>query len=93
MLLHMTPGQLKVLTLLVRTGDADKKLARDLDITEAKVKAHIKTLKRMAGAGVSNRSQLILWALRNEVVPLHEKEKEPSSVQSNSFGHVARTTN
>ncbi len=45
------------------TGAANKQIARDLGITEATVKIHMKSLIRKIG--VSNRTQAALWAINS----------------------------
>jgi two-component system, NarL family, nitrate/nitrite response regulator NarL len=44
-------------------GDSNKHIARRLDIAEATVKAHVKTVLRKIG--VSNRTQAAIWAMNN----------------------------
>jgi len=51
-----------ILRQLMR-GTADRQIARDLDITEAAVKAHLTRLFQKFG--VENRSQAIAWARDN----------------------------
>jgi two-component system, NarL family, nitrate/nitrite response regulator NarL len=46
-------------------GDSNKHIARRLDIAEATVKAHVKTILRKIG--VSNRTQAAIWAMNNGV--------------------------
>jgi len=46
-------------------GHSNKKIAIDLDITEATVKVHLKSLLRKIGC--SNRTQAAIWALNNGV--------------------------
>jgi two-component system, NarL family, nitrate/nitrite response regulator NarL len=46
-------------------GDSNKHIARRLDIAEATVKAHVKTILRKIG--VSNRTQAAIWAMNNSI--------------------------
>jgi two-component system, NarL family, nitrate/nitrite response regulator NarL len=46
-------------------GDSNKHIARRLDIAEATVKAHVKTLLRKIG--VSNRTQAAIWAVHRGI--------------------------
>jgi two-component system, NarL family, nitrate/nitrite response regulator NarL len=46
-------------------GDSNKHIARRLDIAEATVKAHVKTILRKIG--VSNRTQAAIWAMNNGI--------------------------
>jgi two-component system nitrate/nitrite response regulator NarL len=44
-------------------GDPNKVIARKLDITEATIKVHVKSILRKIGA--ANRTQAALWAVQN----------------------------
>ena len=44
-------------------GEANKVIARKLDITEATIKVHVKSILRKIGAG--NRTQAAIWANEN----------------------------
>jgi DNA-binding NarL/FixJ family response regulator len=59
---QLTSRETEVLTL-VRTGLANKQIARRLDISERTVKAHLTSA--FARIGVSDRTQAALWAERN----------------------------
>lgn len=54
--------ELQVLDFL-RRGKSNKSIARELQISEATVKVHIKTVLRKIGA--SNRTQAAIWAVKN----------------------------
>jgi two-component system, NarL family, nitrate/nitrite response regulator NarL len=54
--------ELEILKRIVE-GDSNKHIARYLDIAEATVKAHVKTVLRKIG--VSNRTQAAIWAMNN----------------------------
>ena len=56
----ISPTEMKVLRLLVRTGGSNKEIARQLGIVDHTVKLHMKKL--FAAAGVDNRVKLVLWA-------------------------------
>ena len=53
-------------------GDANKVIARRLDITESTIKVHVKSILRKIGA--ANRTQAAMWANEN----LRAAEKRPS---------------
>jgi len=53
---HLTQRQLEVLALL-RIGYSNKEIARELEISEATVKAHVTMVLR--SQGVSSRTQLL----------------------------------
>ena len=57
----LSPRELSVLHLLLE-GLANKEIARDLGITEATVKVHVKAILRKAR--VRNRTQVAMWAYR-----------------------------
>ena len=58
----MTPREHEILQALV-TGSSNKMIANRLDITEATVKIHLKTLLRKID--VNNRTQAAIWAVNN----------------------------
>ncbi len=58
---HLSPRELEVLTLLAR-GDENKQIARQLEISEATVKTHIKAL--YGRLGVRNRAEATATSLR-----------------------------
>jgi two-component system, NarL family, nitrate/nitrite response regulator NarL len=53
------------ITRRIVEGDSNKHIARRLDIAEATVKAHVKTILRKIG--VSNRTQVAIWAMNNGI--------------------------
>jgi two-component system nitrate/nitrite response regulator NarL len=57
-----SPREAEILHYLLR-GDSNKMIARELGITEATVKVHLKGLLRKIGAG--NRTQAAIWAMNN----------------------------
>ena len=66
-------------------GFSNKSIARELDITEATVKVHLKAVLRKLG--LENRTQIAIWAVSQGVVPCpeiitHKREKIPSLVGS-----------
>jgi len=58
----LTPRESEILDCLTG-GASNKQIARDLGITEATVKIHMKSLIRKIG--VSNRTQAALWAINS----------------------------
>jgi len=60
----LTPREIDVLLCLV-DGDANKQIARRLDIGEAMVKLHVKTILRKLS--VLNRTQAAIWAVHNSI--------------------------
>jgi two-component system, NarL family, nitrate/nitrite response regulator NarL len=59
---RLSPREKEILSHLV-AGHANKLIARDLGITEATVKVHLKSVLRKIG--VDNRTQAAIWALAN----------------------------
>jgi two-component system, NarL family, nitrate/nitrite response regulator NarL len=53
------------ITRRIVEGDSNKHIARRLDIAEATVKAHVKTILRKIS--VSNRTQVAIWAMNNGI--------------------------
>ena len=60
--LHLSPRETSILRCLAR-GASNKLIARDLQISEATVKVHVKAILRKIG--VANRTQAALWAMTN----------------------------
>ncbi|MBB4039962.1 two-component system nitrate/nitrite response regulator NarL [Microvirga flocculans] len=58
----MSPREKEILQSLMG-GDANKVIARKLDVTEATVKVHVKSILRKIGA--ANRTQAAMWANEN----------------------------
>ena len=58
---QFSPRERSVLSLLQK-GEPNKKIARDLGLTEATVKVHLKSILRKMGA--NNRTQAAVWALK-----------------------------
>ncbi len=54
----------------VVAGDSNKHIARYLDIAEATVKAHVKTILRKIGA--TNRTQAAIWAMQQGIEQLDQ---------------------
>lgn len=66
----------EILECIVR-GESNKRIARQFEIAEATVKAHVKTILRKIGA--RNRTQAAMWAVRHRVPDLLEKKlREPA---------------
>lgn len=62
----LSPQEMEI-TRHLAGGTPNKTIAQALDITEATVKAHVKTLMRKIG--VANRTQAAIWALNNGLAP------------------------
>ncbi|MEQ9609296.1 MAG: response regulator transcription factor [Kiloniellaceae bacterium] len=62
----LSDRELEILSCLVN-GDANKVIANRLEITEATVKVHMKSLLRKIKAG--NRTQAAIWALNHGLAP------------------------
>ena len=60
--LHLSPRETSILRCLAR-GASNKLIARDLQISEATVKVHVKAILRQIG--VANRTQAAIWAMTN----------------------------
>jgi two-component system nitrate/nitrite response regulator NarL len=56
---RLSPREAEILRGLMR-GEPNKVIARNLDVTEATIKVHVKAILRKIGAG--NRTQAALWA-------------------------------
>jgi two-component system, NarL family, nitrate/nitrite response regulator NarL len=59
---QLSPREREILSHLV-TGHSNKAIARDLGITEATVKVHLKSVQRKIR--VDNRTQAAIWAMAN----------------------------
>jgi two-component system, NarL family, nitrate/nitrite response regulator NarL len=59
---HLSPREKEILSHVVE-GDSNKKIARHLNIAEATVKVHLKSVLRKIR--VENRTQAAIWALSN----------------------------
>ncbi len=62
----LTERECQVLRCLVQ-GDSNKMIANRLNITEATIKVHMKSLLRKINA--TNRTQAAIWALNNGLGP------------------------
>jgi two-component system, NarL family, nitrate/nitrite response regulator NarL len=60
--LHLSPREISILRCLAR-GAPNKLIAREIKISEATVKVHIKAILRKIG--VANRTQAAIWATTN----------------------------
>jgi two-component system, NarL family, nitrate/nitrite response regulator NarL len=70
---------------LLTQGASNKNIARQLNITEATVKAHMKSLLRKLG--VSNRTQAALWAM---AVRANDQSKPQPPISSSTAGNPDR---
>ena len=59
---NLSNRELQILRLLV-VGQSNKEIAKELDITEATVKVHVKSVLRKVQA--ANRTQAAIWALNH----------------------------
>jgi two-component system nitrate/nitrite response regulator NarL len=59
---HLSPRETSILRCLAR-GASNKLIARDIKISEATVKVHVKAILRKIG--VANRTQAAIWATSN----------------------------
>jgi two-component system, NarL family, nitrate/nitrite response regulator NarL len=59
---HLSPRESGILQCLLR-GAPNKLIAREINISEATVKVHVKAILRKIGA--SNRTQAAIWAMTN----------------------------
>jgi two-component system, NarL family, nitrate/nitrite response regulator NarL len=71
---HLSPRESGILRCLLR-GASNKVIAREINISEATVKVHVKAILRKIGA--SNRTQAAIWAMTN-----------PSLVEVPQFGRM-----
>ena len=69
---QLSPREMQILRHLL-DGDSNKLIGKHLDITEATVKVHLKSLLRKIG--VANRTQAAIWAMNNGVEK-HERVLE-----------------
>ena len=68
---HFTPREQEILALLA-TGASNKELARSLSMAEETAKVHMKTLLRKLG--VSNRTQVAIYAYENGFWPMGQNQ-------------------
>lgn len=61
--------EIEILVCLAK-GQTNKLIARRLDISEATVKVHVKTMLRKLS--LANRTQAAIWALQHHLIPLDE---------------------
>lgn len=59
---HLSPREAEVLEL-IQKGASNKAIARELDLAEATVKVHVKTMLRKID--VQNRTQAAIWAINH----------------------------
>ncbi|HUZ33189.1 MAG TPA: response regulator transcription factor [Xanthobacteraceae bacterium] len=59
---HLSPREASILSGLAR-GASNKLIAREINISEATVKVHVKAILRKIG--VANRTQAAVWAMTN----------------------------
>jgi two-component system nitrate/nitrite response regulator NarL len=62
---RLSPRERQILSYVVK-GESSKGIARHLDIAEATIKVHLKSLFRKIGA--ANRTQAAIWGMQNCMV-------------------------
>ena len=75
----LSPREIQVLSCLV-DGHSNKVIGRDLGITDATVKVHLKASLRKIGA--INRTQAAIWALKHGLGPADGGERGETSARS-----------
>jgi two-component system nitrate/nitrite response regulator NarL len=79
---RLSPRELQVLWHLAN-GDSNKVIAQELDLVEATVKVHVKSVLRKTHA--TNRTQAAIWAIRNGLMPYdHKATAVPSEARRNA---------
>jgi len=73
---HLSEREIEVLRCLTR-GGANKTISRELAITEATVKVHIKAIMRKLS--VMNRTQAAIWAVSRGVAEAPHRMRRPVS--------------
>ena len=73
---RLSQREIEILRCLVQ-GDSNKLIARRLDIAEATVKVHIKTILRKID--LENRTQAAIWALHHGLGDKRQDEETPSN--------------
>jgi two-component system, NarL family, nitrate/nitrite response regulator NarL len=73
---HLSEREIEVLRCLTR-GGANKTISRELAITEATVKVHIKAIMRKLS--VMNRTQAAIWAVSRGVAEAPHRMRRPGS--------------
>jgi two-component system nitrate/nitrite response regulator NarL len=58
----LSPRELEILRMLVN-GESNRAIARELTVTEATIKVHLRSLLRKVR--VNNRTQAAVWAINN----------------------------
>lgn len=69
----LSARELQILRHLA-SGQANKVIANDLQITEATVKVHVKGILRKIGA--TNRTQAAIWAIHNGLRPIYVGDRD-----------------
>jgi two-component system nitrate/nitrite response regulator NarL len=75
--LHLSTREKGILSCLAR-GASNKMIAREIKISEATVKVHVKTILRKIGA--SNRTQAAIWAISKYAAIRGGAEKQLSAL-------------
>lgn len=77
----LSQREIQILRCLLN-GDSNKMIANHLNITEATVKVHLKSLLRKINA--SNRTQAAIWALNNGIGGEFTGQNAPQAMQAAS---------
>lgn len=64
---EFTQREIKILNLLAQ-GNTDKEIAKKLSVSEATIKASVRTLKRIMGA--ENRQHLVFIACKRDFIKI-----------------------
>jgi two-component system nitrate/nitrite response regulator NarL len=85
---NISAREVEILQGLIR-GDPNKIISRRLDITEATVKVHVKSILRKLH--VANRTQAAIWAVTRGLAPAVRSSDEITTSQVVPIGERART--
>lgn len=74
--MHLSPRETSILRCLAR-GASNKLIGREIKISEATVKVHVKAILRKIGA--TNRTQAAVWAMGNAALVVDYPEIHPAA--------------
>ena len=74
--MHLSPRETSILRCLAR-GASNKLIGREIKISEATVKVHVKAILRKIGA--TNRTQAAVWAMGNAALVVGYPEIHPAA--------------
>jgi two-component system nitrate/nitrite response regulator NarL len=78
----LSSREIQTLECLV-SGMSNKLIARQLDIAEATVKVHLRSLLRKLK--VQNRTQAAIWAMQNATTPPRSEAMPPQKIRAGTF--------